>query len=406
MPSLIRTLTSWTVAAAVVLSGIGCQSTSPRHAAAVDAAKTRWNTTHAELVVSMAQQHFDTGDLEQAQTKLLEALRLDPNSAGLHLLAGRVALEQGRLERSHSRLQRAIELDPRQPAAYYYQGIVLQRWDRNDEALARYRKAYRLQPDNVAALLAIAEMLVATDRVDQAVTLLEKKVRYFDQDAGICVALGQLYALRQQPQPAAAMYAEALLIEPQSITIAEELAHQQLACGRLEQAIETLERLHQKPEIAALPELTRVLIETYRRTQRYSAARALCQRLLDQDPRDVETLIQLGELAWLDNDQGAAMTAARRVMSLAPKRYEGYLLAGMVSQKRRRDTKALRLFDRAAKLAPERADPLILRGITLQRSGQPGAAEAYAEALKRQPADDRAQRLLEALSSATTQGGR
>lgn len=406
MPSLIRTLTSWTVAGAVVLGGIGCQTTSTRHTEAVEAAKTRWNTTHAELVVSMAQQHFDRGDLEQAQSKLLEALRLDPNSASLHLLAGRVALEQGRLERSHGRLQRAIELDPRQPAGYYYQGIVLQRWERFDEALMAYRKAYRLQPDNVAALLAIAEMLIATDRIDQAVTLLAKKVRYFDQDAGICVALGQLYTLRQQPVRAAAMYVEALLIEPDSTAIAEELVHQQLASGRLEEAIEILERLHQKSEIAARPDLTRLLIETYRRKQRYSAARALCQRLLDQDQGDVDTWIQLGELAWLDDEQGPAMTAARRVMNMAPKRYEGYLLAGMVWQQRDRDAEALRMFDRAARLAPKRADPLILRGITLQRSGQPGAAEAYAEALKRQPTDDRAQGLLEALSSATIQDQR
>jgi Flp pilus assembly protein TadD len=66
-----------------------------------------------------------------------------------------------------------------------------------------------------------------------------------------------------------------------------------------------------------------------------------------------------------------------------------------VMQKRGRIDDALRSFDRAAEAAPAVADPLILRGIALQQAGRTtAAAEAYAEALKRQPNDARAASLL------------
>ena len=67
----------------------------------------------------------------------------------------------------------------------------------------------------------------------------------------------------------------------------------------------------------------------------------------------------------------------------------------MVWNKRERLDRALSMFVRAAGLAPNNTTPLILRGISLQKSARrAAAAEAYNEALKRNPEDIRAQRLL------------
>src|SRR5690606_10637224 len=116
------------------------------------------------------------------------------------------------------------------------------------------------------------------------------------------------------------------------------------------------------------------------------------------EPDNADVWIKLGELSWVQGDLPGALTAANRAMSLAPHRHEGFLLAGLVWQRRERTEEALRLFDRAASLAPTSAEPMVMRGITLQRAGRhAAAAEAYHEALRRRPDDTRARELLASL---------
>jgi tetratricopeptide (TPR) repeat protein len=110
--------------------------------------------------------------------------------------------------------------------------------------------------------------------------------------------------------------------------------------------------------------------------------------------------IKLGELSWRLEDTGGAIIAANKVMDLAPNRHEGYLMAGMVWQKRGELADALRLFDHAAKLVPNDTTPLLMRGLALQKAGNPAAAmRAYEQAVERNPDDRRAQRLLAALQT-------
>ena len=407
MSRLLGTMLKLAVGGAVVLGMAGCQAPSAGHTKAVNAASQRWKDARSALVIKIAQQAFDRGDLDRAESTLLEAVAIDPENANLHLLAGRLALERGQLERSHGRLQRAIELDEQLSQARYFQGVVLQRWQRYSAALNRYREAYALQADNIAYLLAVGEMLVATDQADQAIELLTSKLVYFDQSAAIRVALGQLYGLDQDHDRAAELLREALLLDPTSTAIAEELAAAESAAGQTAAAIETLEYLCANVTVESRPDLWRLLAGSYRQAHRLGDARAIYEQLRDSAPLEADNWIKLGELAWLEENTATALRSAKRAIALAPHRHEGYLLAGMVWQKRGRADEALRMFDRAAELAPDNADPLILRGITLQRDGQPDeAAKAYAQALQRQPTDDRARSLLLGLTTAQVPDGR
>jgi len=398
MRKLLRNLLKLAVGGAVVLGIAGCNGPSAMHAKAVAAANERWQNVHSSVIIQAAQQYFDTGDLDQAERTLLEVVAADPDNARLHLLAGRIALERGQLERSHGRLQRAIELDPRLAEACYYQGIVLQRWQRFDAALDRYRKAYGLRADSVAYLLAVSEVLVALDRSDEAIELLSDKLVYFDQNAAIRAALGQLSVMRKDYGRAASMFRQAMLLEPDNQTIAEELAMAQLASGQSTDAINTLEPLCLTLPVDQRPDLWCALANAYRQANRLDKARDVARELRDAAPRDVESWIRLGELAWLDQDLSAASIAARRAITIAPRRYEGYMLVGMVLQSSKATAEALAMFDRAAELAPQSAEPVILRGLALQQAGKPGAAaKAYEQALRRQPGDDRARSLLSAV---------
>jgi len=380
------------VACLLVLGLAGCQA---RHKEQVNTANQRWKTLRSDMMLQMAQRQFNAGNLDQAEISLVEAISIDGENPYLHVLGGRIGLERGKLERAYNRLQHAIEINESLPQAHYFQGIVLQRWNQFDAALVRYRQAFDLEGDNPAYLLAMVEMLVELNQADEAMDMLTSKMVYFDQNAGIRMAIGQLYAMRDDYKQAAKYLQLASLLAPDDLRILEELALALAADGQNDKAIQTLERLCTEPELADRRDLRRVLGQTYVKTQRLADARAVYVDLTRTDPKDVEAWIKLGEVSLTTQDTSGTLMAANRIKALAPHRYEGYLLAGLVWQKRQRVDRALAMFEQASQMAPDHAEPVILQGITLEQAGQTkAAAKAYTKALHRQPDDQRAKHLL------------
>lgn len=379
----------------------GCQNKN-QHDEWVDQADNRWLTLRSALMLDMAQQQFETGDLDQSEKTLREAIAMHPSNPKLHVLDGRIQLERGRLERAFQMFRMALELDEKNAEAHYYQGLVLQRWQKHQEAYDHYALAYENQADNPAYLVAMSEMLVALDRIDDGIALLEDKLTYFDQSGGLRIAVGHLYRMNNRPDQAAHYFKQASLLEPDNLKIREDLALAQIACGKTDQGIVTLQDLLKQDAMRDRADLKRTLAGAYLDANRTTDARNLYLDLGRGDHADASDWVKLAQLSWRENDLGGTLQAANRVVTMAPNRHEGYLFAGMVWHKRGNLEEALRMFDRAAQRAPKDAEPLILRGLALQRAGRlAAAAEAYEAALKRSPDDARAQRLLQSVAEVT-----
>jgi len=372
---------------------VGCQS--KQHDEAVNAANARWYQMRSELMLNMAQQRFDTGDLDQAQSTLREAMSVHPTNPELYVLAGRIELERGKLEKAYRLLDTALKFDEDRADAFYYQGLVLQRWQRFDDALAKYEKAFAAEPDNVAYLTAASEMDVATRGPDAAIERLESKIDYFDQSASLRLTMAHLYLMKRDYTQAAHWFEKASILKPDDTKLREELAKAQIAAGNHKPAIRNLKSLLTNGELKGRPDLKRALANAYIATGENREAREAYLELSRTDAMTASDWVQLAELSWSLDDDGGTLVAASKAIRLDRDRHDGYLLAGLVWQKRGRVDDALRMFDRSAQLAPTDATPLIMRGLTLQKVGRPeAAAEAYRQALQRQPDHERARRLL------------
>lgn len=406
--------------AAVFLGG--CNSSQSQHKKWVDSADARWNGMRATALTDMAQNQFDGGQLAQAEATVRDAAAIAPEDPAVHLLAGRIALENGLLERAYSHFGICIEKStpeaevsedtvahadanepeqapqatgPHAAQAYYFRAVVLQRWQRKEEALADYKMAAQLDPEHPRRALAVAETLVSLDRLDQAVELLEERKVFFDQNAGCRVMLGHVYSMQDKHTLAVQNFSEAALLDPTNVRIQEELAFAQVHAEDWTQAAVTLNELVRHEDHAKRDDLWRALAAAEVENGRHEEARDILADVTRRNPGTVSDWIRLGETCWAMEDLGGALIAANRTAKLAPRRHEGYLLAGLVWQKRERPHEALQMFDAAADAAPTNATPVILRGITLEQSDRQAAAgEAYREALKRDPSDPRAAELL------------
>ncbi|MEM1109405.1 MAG: tetratricopeptide repeat protein [Planctomycetota bacterium] len=379
-----------TLCAVAVLGG--CANS---HQEWVDDANGRWNGIRSAAMLDMAQGQFEAGALDQAEKTITEAAGVDPSNPLLHLMAGRISLERGQLERAYRLFQISTELDETNADTFYYQGVVLQRWQQHEAALDSYQKAYEIEPDKPNRMLAVAETYVALDRIDEAIELLEDKKYYFDQNAGLRAMLGHLYGMKSEYKLSVENFRQATMLAPENIRYQEELALAQVAADAHADAAQSLRILLERPEYSERSDLRRSLAAAETKLGRIDAAREIYIGLTRHDPSNTGDWIRLGELCWKSEDLGGALIAANRAITLAPKRHEGYLLAGLVWQKRGKTENALQMFDEAGSLAPDDSTPLILRGISLQKNDRlAAAAEAYTEALRRNPADTRAKRLL------------
>jgi tetratricopeptide (TPR) repeat protein len=389
-----------TVAAAVVLAGCAGGGQS-QHDEWVEQADTRYKSLRTGLIMEMAQQHFDAGDLENAERSVKDAMEIDPTSAKLLTLAGRIKLERGRLERAYHLFNMAIEQAPDRPEAYYYQGLVLQRWKRFDEAEKQYSKAYDLEADNVAYLIAWGEMLVEAGEVERAIELLESKRNYFDQSSGLRVTLGQLYLFNDRAEQAAEALRQAAVLDPDNKDMNEILAMAEAAAGNHGEAIQLLRELLSTHAPGARPDLKRALADACRAAGRVEEARRLYVELA-RGSDGAEHWLTLAEMAYREQDEAGTLYAARKALENDPSLHGAYVLSGLVWQKRGRLEEALRMYDLAADTARDDATPLILRGIALQKAGKTAAAaESYRRALDRSPEDQRARQLLESVTAAS-----
>jgi len=377
----------------IVLGFSGCST--GQHGRNVEEANKRINTQRANIMLPLAIEQFETGDLDEALRTTSEALRNDPGNAAFHILAGRIAMEQGKLERGLHLLDRAIELNPGLPDAHYYRGIVFQRWQRIDEARQCYQRAYDLESDQPAYLLAVAEMLVASDLADEALQMIESKLIYFEYKPGLNAAVGGLYMMRRDFAKAIEYLYEAHMLEPDDARMLEQLAMAELAAGQANQAVRHLEQLTRDPVNSHRNDLRRTLASAYLRSGRIGDSRDIYKRMTRKDPSDVESWINLGEIAWRGGDIASTLVAANQVMNYAPQRPAGYLLAGLVWQKRNQHDRALTFFEKAYAAAPDNDMVVLLKGIAHQYVGdRQQAFLAFMEAMRRNPNNDRARQLL------------
>ncbi|MEM7577642.1 MAG: tetratricopeptide repeat protein [Planctomycetota bacterium] len=411
-------------AALMGVGGItGCSGTS-QHEKNKVAAESRWQDLRSHVMLETAENQFSAGQLKQADKTVQDAARVDPDNPKLFTLAGRIALEKGELEYAFKLFSRAIllqtpptdaELTPEQrakfavkdPAPYYYQGVVLQRWQKHEDALERYQAAHRIEPDNASRLLAVAETYVTLGRYDEAIAALEDRLDYFDSNAAIRVTLGHIHSLKGQPEQAVGYYKHAAVLSPDDPIVREELARMLLEAGDPEAAADVLAELLDQHDQQNRTDLMRRLASAQLDAGRIADARQTYIEITNLERDRTSDWIKLGELSWRLEDLGGALIAANKVMDLSPNRHEGYLMAGMVWQKRGRLADALRLYDHAARLVPGDTTPLLMRGLALQKADKPAAAiRAYEQALERDPQDSRAQRLLSSLqANEETQAG-
>lgn len=380
------------IAAVTTLGGCGSGNKQPTQK---EAAVAKWNNTRATVMLSLANDQFKTGNYDKARQTLNEVRKISPDNPNLHLLSGKLNLEQGQLEPAERDLQKAVELAPTAAEPHYLLGVIYQRWQRFDAALAEYQTAGDKAPTELAYVLARAETLVIMDRPKDALGLLMEKLAFFDNNPVIRDAAGQLLMQQGRYREAVEVFRQATMLATEDLALKERLAKAMFYDKRYREAGDMLARVANDEANARRSDLRVLIGECALQTDRPSDARAAFELATQLNPSSVPGWQGIAKVALARGDLSRAELAIKRSMALEPSDAQNQLLLGYLRLRQDRLSDAMTAFRKASAL--EQTDPvsLCMTGYVLEKMGQPQQAiEFYARALKVKPDDELANQLM------------
>ena len=297
-------------------------------------------TREALDVLTSLRDRQDEGD--PARVRTLVAV----GNAHLHNPSGdrdaNVLLAIEALETALESIDRGLSIEETS-GLYYIRGIQLERLGDVRGAQASFSRAFELDPTSLNALLASAESLVDMGLIERARAALLSNTDRFGYSAGLQQALGHIAMLDGDLESAAKHFNEAAVLDPESASIAEDLARISIATGRFAEAEFSLARLLERASHKSRRDLQHMHARTLIELDRPVEARAIL-RSLTRSGRGasdeaawsmlVDVALMLGDLYVLDE-------ASRQLTLIAPDRRDGHLARAIYLHRVGRSDEAL-----------------------------------------------------------------
>lgn len=213
---------------------------------------------------------------------LNESVRLAPNNAAAVRARGLAMADMNKLELALADLDKAILLEPDNEPTYEAKAIVLASMKRFDEAIAVLQSAREMKPDSAAPLVQLARVHIAQKKLEDALADLDKAIVLQPENVAILLLRSGIYQELGKNKKALADVDKALKIRPGLIV-----------------GIRTRALLLADEE-------------------RYGEATLELEKLRENDPGDLLTLMQLGSLYSVRKQSAKAIEAYSSILSAQP----------------------------------------------------------------------------------------
>lgn len=251
--------------------------------------------------------------------------------------------EAGRWDEAESELRDALALDPYQPNWHFNLGLTLDAAGRHREAIESFATAAKLDPANAQALMMTGVNHLRLGEAEKALAWLERASSIDASLTDAYVHRIEAHAELGQHEQAEVVFYLAQQVNAKSADIYACMADSLMDRSLHEKAVWCLrEAAKLDPE---LPGIQSRLAEAYAETGRHERARQLYLLELRRNPGDVECLLSLARLLEQMNRLPEAEEKLRRVLELEPDNTDAHFSLGELAQRAGNEAIALRHFD-------------------------------------------------------------
>jgi len=260
--------------------------------------------------------------------------------------------ERGRWAEAESELRKALSLNPDQPEWYFNLGLTLEAAGRDSDALAAYEQAVALMPDQPEPLIAAGIVSNRLDRYAEAIGWFDRALHLDPtSEAAYCHKIESHVRLGDHDEAETTYYmAQHALPEPSAHCLSA-IADSLIDRGEYGRAGWCLrEALRHEP---TMPRLRGRLGNVYAALGQSQRALQLYLRELRDDPGNIDTLLDFGELLIEFGRLPEAEEKFRRVLELEPANADAHMRLGEIAMYMNRFERAQLEFELVFKLDPE-----------------------------------------------------
>ncbi|MHC5024888.1 MAG: tetratricopeptide repeat protein [Planctomycetota bacterium] len=281
--------------------------------------------------------------------------------------------ERGRWAEAEAELRKALSLNPDQPEWLFNLGLTLEASGRDTDALDAYERAVDLMPGQVDPLIAAG---IVCNRLNQH----DRAIEWFDQALRLDPRSETAYANKMESHLRGSehddvettFYLAQLALDEIGAPCLAVMAESLIERRQWERAEWCLrEALRLDP---TMPRLRARLAAVYAATGRPRRASQLFLRDLRDDPGNIDTLLDYGELLLDQRRLPEASEKFRRVLEMEPANIDAHYRLGQTSMAGRRYEQASIEFELVLKLDPQFPSIRLALGEALLRRGDRDSA--------------------------------
>jgi len=327
------------------------------------------------------------GNAKDAQTYAQELVERFPADPGSHQVLWEALVRQEQFRAAEEQILKAKELSPSDPVTRVNLAQTYAAQKKWPEAQKEFEAALKLDPHNTSVLGHYSDYLIARNQLPEALTLARQYSADNPNDANGHIILGALYHKSKNYPSAQAEFERAIQLDPAHNQAYIRLAAVYKEQGQADQAIARYQKaLELQPKSAPLATM---LGNLYLDKGDLETAQKYYARALDADPNFA---VALANTAWVYAQEGknldVALGMAQRAKSLMPDVPSITDTLGWVMYKRGNYESAVPLLEDCVQKSKESAKFRYHLGLSLLKVGQQAKAKQQLEAALRMNLDE------------------
>jgi len=372
-----------------------------------DAAQTAINAArqgspqNVTVLYMQAVLDFSRGNYKAAHENLLAVQKVAPDHLPSVLLSGATDYHLGTLKQAQAKLRVYLDAVPANIYARKLLVATLLRQGAPAEAMATLNPVLSDKVGDGALLELAGEAAMQLRQADKAASYLEQAVAMTPQRAPLHMALGQARLAQGDRKGALGELERAVALDPKSLPAAAALVRTQLELGETGQALATLGKLD--PQFPNEPQLLQLRGVTLLVQKDNAGARAAFTRAVALAPASYRTVASLARLELLENKPDAARQHLQNLLQKDPKNVEAMTALAQLADQAGQRADAARWLEKAVAEQPEQLAPALRLGAYYLQTNE--AAKAIALLRKVQVANASNTALLDLLGRAQLASG-
>ncbi len=262
-------------------------------------------------------QAFDRSRFQDALTYFEKATILAPSNVIYHNLWGQTYYILGDYAKAIERLKISVSIDAKYPPSWILLGDTYAAMQNIDEALQAHSQAIKLGNDFFDQFVEQRfNFYQSANKMENLITVIQQAAAQRPTDAVLPWAVGHAYHLQNQPEEALPYLEQAVNLGDASERTLRELGNLYLGFKKFEQAQTVYQRLLQNNPNDV--EANSGLAFIYAQQGRLDEAIQANQTVLQQKPNDYDSLKNLAILYQQKGQLQEALNAANQAKSVAP----------------------------------------------------------------------------------------